>query len=90
MQSFLAYIADQYRHKKEDVATDALTYLLSRHKTARVAFKSFVAECGYPCRKYTPSFPEQGKPTELEFRIYRLATGTTAAVPLLKASSGQV
>jgi hypothetical protein len=51
MQSFLAYIADQYRHKKEDVATDALTYLLSRHKTARVAFKSFVAECGYPLPK---------------------------------------
>lgn len=55
MQSFLAYIASQYGHKKEDVATDALAYLLNRYPSAKKAFTAFVVECGYTAmpQKYT-------------------------------------
>jgi hypothetical protein len=52
MRSFLAYIAEQYGRKKEDVATDALAYLFKRHGDSRTAFQSFVAvECGYALPK---------------------------------------
>jgi hypothetical protein len=52
MRSFLAYVAEQYGRKKEDVATDALVYLLKKHRIARTAFHSFVAdECGYTLPK---------------------------------------
>jgi hypothetical protein len=47
MQSFLSYVAEQYGHKKEDVATDALAYLLNRYESARTPFVRFIAECGY-------------------------------------------
>jgi hypothetical protein len=48
MESFLAYIARQYRHKAEDIATDTLAYLLNHFAPARSAFGSLVAELGHP------------------------------------------
>lgn len=52
MRSFLAYVAEQYGRKKEDVATDALVFLLQKHRTVRTAFQSFVVEkCCYTLPK---------------------------------------
>jgi hypothetical protein len=47
MESFLAYLARQYRHKAEDIATDTLAYLLNHCAPAKSAFGSLVAELGY-------------------------------------------
>jgi hypothetical protein len=52
MRSFLAYVAEQYNRKKEDVATDALVYLLKKNRTARMAFRRFVLDrCDYTLPK---------------------------------------
>jgi hypothetical protein len=47
VESFLTFIAERARLKHEDVATDAIAFLLKTSPVARDAFREFLSLLGY-------------------------------------------